>query len=199
MKKKIIGFYCIALLFLLQPFHVSAGPALETVQAQINKALDVLRDPSIAGESSEISKEEKILLIINGVFDYVELSKMALGRDWKKMGAAQCKEFTELFGELLRNVYMDRILAYTDEEIIFTKENELSEKKVEVQSEIVTKSKTIPVNYRLVHKNNEWKVYEVVIEGISLIRNYRSQFRDILRKKSPQELIEILRDKVEQA
>ena len=87
-------------------------------------------------------------------------------------------------------------LSVSDKEICPTYDECLSEKKVEVQSDIVTRSKSIPIYYRMVVKNGEWKVYDVVIEGISLIKNYRSQFREILQKKSPEDLLEILRKKV---
>ena len=114
------------------------------------------------------------------------------------MKRAQRNEFTSLFSELLRNVYMGRILSYTDEKVVFLKERVLSETKTEVTSEIITSAKTIPINYRMIRKDNEWKVYEVIIEGVSLVKNYRSQFRNILKKQSPEDLIEILKKKVNQ-
>jgi phospholipid transport system substrate-binding protein len=194
MRKLFVGFIIIALLSF--PVHVSAGPAFETAQRQINRILDVLRDPDLKAESAKKLKEEKVLSLINEVFDYTELSKRTLGRNWKKLNPDQRKEFTDLFSKLLGNVYLDRILSYSDEKVVFTKETVLSEKKVEIQSEIITSSQKIPMYYRMFVTNGEWKVYDVVIEGISLIKNYRSQFKEILQKKSPDELLEILREKV---
>ncbi len=195
MNTKLIGLSFLFLFTLIHPFNGNAAPPLETVQTQINNALETLRNPTL--ENNE-TKEKKIRQIINNIFDYTELSKRTLGKGWKRMEPTQRNEFTFLFSELLRNVYMDRILSYTDEKVVFLKERVLSETKTEVSSEIITASKTIPINYRMIRKDNELKVYEVIIEGVSLVKNYRSQFRDILKKKSPEDLIEILKKKVNQ-
>jgi phospholipid transport system substrate-binding protein len=198
MKKFITGLNAVIILLLFTvPVH--AGPALETVQTQVNKILDVLRDPALKAESARKTKEEKIFSIINEVFDYTELSKRTLGRNWKKLNNDQREEFKDLFSSLLGSVYIDRIIDYSDEKVVFNKETALSEKKAEVQSEIVTSSKTIPIFYRMILKNGQWKVYDVLIEGISLVKNYRSQFKEILKKQPPEDLLEILRKKVGQA
>ncbi len=194
--KKMIGLYCIVFVLLICSLGVQAGPALDIVQAKINKAVSVLRNPEPASDKNKIIKKDKIAPIINAIFDYAELSKMVLGRNWKRLSSSQQAEFIGLFKKLLMNVYLDRILAYTDEKIRFTKENFLSDDKVEIQSEIITQTKTIPVYYRMIIKNKKWKIYEVIIEGVSLVHNYRSQFRNVLRKKTPQELIEMLKRKV---
>ena len=87
-------------------------------------------------------------------------------------------------------------MPYTNEKVVFGKETKLSENTVEVQSEIVTQSKSIPFNYRMISRNKgEWKVYDVVVEGISLVMNYRSQFREILASKPPEDLLKMLREK----
>jgi phospholipid transport system substrate-binding protein len=102
-----------------------------------------------------------------------------------------------LFSELLENTYADRILAYTDEKINFGDEVALKKNRVEVKSTIFTKdNKSVPLNYRMIRKNETWRVYDVVIEGISLVQNYRSQFREILATNSPQDLIDTLKEKV---
>ena len=91
---------------------------------------------------------------------------------------------------------MSRILKYSDEKVIYSEEKMFSEDKAEVDTNIVTASKEIPINYRLILVNGEWRVYDVVIEGISLVANYRSQFRQILSDKSPQALLDMLKKKV---
>jgi phospholipid transport system substrate-binding protein len=93
-------------------------------------------------------------------------------------------------------VYADRLLAYSDEKVIFDKESELRKGQFEVQSYIATSDgKKIPLYYRMVEKQGKWRVYDVVIEGVSMVKNYRSQFREILSKKQPEDLLETLRDK----
>ena len=191
-----IARYIILIIFLTLPLQAYAGKPLNAVQAQVEKILDILRDPGLKSESAAEAKKDRIWEIIGTVFDYDELSRRALGRNWKKLDASQQKEFTDLFSRLLGNIYLGRIIAYTDEKVVFDKEKMLAEDKAEVQSRIVTASKEIPLNYRLILKGGEWRVYDVAVEGISLVRNYRTQFRDIFKKKSPEDLLEMLRKKV---
>jgi phospholipid transport system substrate-binding protein len=173
-----------------------AAPPLETIQTQVNRVLEVLRDPALKAESARETKEKKVWVIIDGVFDYTELSKRTLAQHWKRFSADQQEEFIRLFGKLLGTVYMDRIMAYKDEKVVFGKVSQLSDKTAEVQSDVVRSSKSIPIHYRMILENGEWKVYDVVIEGVSMVQNYRSQFREILTNKSPEDLLKILREKV---
>lgn len=179
------------------PLAANAGTAKAVVETEIGKILEHLKDPTF----KELPKDEqvdKIRAIINTVFNYTELSRRTLGRDWKKFSPDQQKEFEQLFGRLLEGTYADRVLAYTSQKIEFGKEIELGKNKAEVESAIITEdNKTIPMHYRLVLKNDKWQVYDVVIEGISLVQNYRSQFRDILSKNKPDVLLDKLRNKVQ--
>jgi len=197
MKKP--GMYLALLLvlsLLVLPLATFAATAKATVETEVGKILEQLKDPAF----KQLAKEEqieKIRSIINKVFNYTELSRRTLGREWKKFSPEQQQEFEQLFGKLLERSYADRVLAYTSEKIEFGKETELRKDKVEVESAIITTdNKSIPVHYRMVLKNDQWQVYDVVIEGISLVQNYRSQFREILAKKSPEDLLATLREKV---
>ncbi len=172
----------------------SAATPLETIQAQVDRALAVLRDPALKAESAKAEKEKRIWAILDSVFDYTELSKRTLAQNWKRFSPDQQKEFTSLFGKLLGTVYMDRIIAYKDEKVVFGKATNLSDKTAEVQSEVKA-AKPIPINYRMILESGEWKVYDVVIEGVSLVQNYRTQFREILTNKSPEDLLKTLREK----
>jgi len=179
----------------LRPVPVFAASALETIQTQVIQALEVLRDPALKADSARATKEKKIWSILDRVFDYTELSRRTLGQHWKQFTPDQQEEFTRLFGKLLGGVYMDRIVAYKDEKVVFGKVINLSDKTAEVQSEVVRPSKSIPIHYRMILRNEEWKVYDVEIEGVSLVQNYRSQFREILTNKPPEALLKMLREK----
>jgi phospholipid transport system substrate-binding protein len=179
----------------LSPVSASAATPLETIQTQVDRALEVLRDPTLKAESAKAAKEKKIWAILDSVFDYTELSKRTLAQNWKKLSPEQQKEFISLFGKLLGGVYMDRIIAYKDEKVVFGRVTPLSDKTAEVQSEVIRSSKPIPIHYRMILENGEWKVYDVVIEGVSLVQNYRTQFREILTNKSPENLLKTLREK----
>ena len=110
---------------------------------------------------------------------------------------AQHKEFVEVLRELIQGVYAVLLLAYSVKNIIFDKDSMLKKGRAEVQSYLQTSDGTkIPLFYRLTDKSGSWKVYDVIIEGVSMVKNYRTQFRQILAKESPDKLLEILRDKV---
>jgi phospholipid transport system substrate-binding protein len=194
MKKNLSGLLLIFLL-IIPPLAYSATSS-ETLKEHINKVLEILRNPDLKGESGKKVKQEKIRSISAEVFDFTELSKRSLGQNWNKLNASQQEEFTKLFKSLLEAVYADKITSYTDERIIFKEEITLSEKTVEVPTVIVTKTSEIPINYRLLQEKGRWKVYDVVIEGVSLVNNYRTQFREILANKTPEALLDILRKKV---
>ena len=116
--------------------------------------------------------------------------------NWKKLDNSQQGEFIELYRQLLQGVYLRQLLTYTDEKIVFVRETMLTDTKAEVASTLISSSKQIPINYRLVFRNGEWRVYDLVIEGVSLVSNYRNQFNDLLNKQSPADMLMTLRKKV---
>jgi phospholipid transport system substrate-binding protein len=195
MKKHFLIFAFI--LCLIFPLSAGAGGALETVKSNADKVLDVLRDPSLKSESARKTKKNKIRTIAQKMFDFTELSKRTLAQNWGKFSPQQQNEFIDLYTSLLEDAYADKILAYSDEKIIFTNEVALSEKTVEVRSIVLRKTVEIPIYYRVMLKDDGWRVYDVVIEGVSLINNYRTQFREILVNKPPASLLETIRKKVE--
>ena len=195
MSRQFTGVILIIAMVLMVPLHGFAATPMEAVKTGVDKVLATLTDPAFKAKS----KDQQLVQLtdaINTIFDFEELSKRTLGREWKKMTDAQQKEFVQLFRELLQGVYADRLLAYSDQKVIFDKENMLKKGQAEVQSYLQTADgKKIPLFYRLTDKSGSWKVYDVIIEGVSMVKNYRTQFREILAKDSPEKLLEILRDK----
>ena len=153
MKRKLIGLSIILLaVLLILPLQVHADGAKATIEGQIGKMLAKMKEPAFK-ELSRDAKLAEIRKIINDVFDYKELSRRTLGREWKKFKPEQQTEFVDLFSKLLENVYADRILAYTHEKIEFGKETELKKGRVEVESYIVTLDNTkVPLFYRMSNK-----------------------------------------------
>jgi phospholipid transport system substrate-binding protein len=196
MKKQLIGFLII--LWLMLPLYVYSGVPLETVKGYIARVLDVLQDPALKGDAGKKVKKEKIKLISEKMFDFTELSRRSLGQNWNRLSPDQQKEFIILYKSLLEEAYADKITSYKDERVIFKKEITLSEKTFAVETIIVTKTSEVPINYRVIEKDGQWKVYDVVIEGVSLVSNYRTQFKEILANKTPDALLETLRKKVAQ-
>jgi phospholipid transport system substrate-binding protein len=200
MKSKRVGLKIIILLvaLLILPLQVLAAGAKDTVAGQIDKMLAKMQTPEFKGLERG-AKLTEISTIINEVFDWQELSRRTLGREWKKFTPDQQKEFVTLFEKLLEGIYADRILAYTQEKIEFGKETELKKGRVEVESYIITTdNKKVPLFYRMTNKSGQWRVYDVVIEGVSMVKNYRGQFRQILSKKKPEDLLQTLREKVKE-
>lgn len=194
MKNYLAGFVILMVIFSSLPAYADAP--LATVQANVNNVLEVLRDPSLKADSAKEIKKKRLRTVFDAMFDEVELSKRTLARNWNKLNEAQRKEFVHLFKQVLEKAYIDKILSYTDEKIAFVKETPLTENQVEVQTLIITSSKKIPISYRVISRGGTWKVYDVVIENVSLVQNYRTQFNNILGKSSPEGLLETLRKKV---
>jgi len=194
-KRQLIGMMVIVSLFV--PVFAFAGAALETVKGHADRVMEVLRDPALKPESAKKIKKDRIRAVSVKMFDFAELSKRTLARNWERFNPDQQKEFIELYRSLLEDAYADKILSYTDEKIVFGKEVPLTEKTVEVRSTVLRKTGEIPIYYRVILKDGVWRVYDVVIEGVSLIGNYRAQFRKILSNKPPESLLETLRKKVD--
>ena len=195
MDRRITGVILIFAVLLLIPLQGFAATPKETVETGVNNIIGTLSDPAFKAKAKD-AQIAQLGEAIEAVFDFEELSRRTLGREWKKMNPEQQKEFVQLFKELLQGVYADRLLAYSDQKIIFDKETMLKKGRAEVQSFLQTSDgKKIPLFYRLSDKSGSWKVYDVIIEGVSMVKNYRTQFREILAKDSPEKLLQILRDK----
>jgi phospholipid transport system substrate-binding protein len=196
MKRQLTGLFAFCIIFILYLPVYAADEPLDMAESSVNKVLDALRDPKLKSSSAKEIKKQKLLIIYKTMFNEEEFSRRTLGRNWSKFTPDQQKEFIKLFEQVLEKNYIDKILSYTNEKIEFYKENMLSENQAEVQSRAITSSKEIPIFYRMIKKNNVWKVYDVIVENVSLVQNYRTQFVDILAKNTPEQLLEILRNKV---
>ena len=184
------------ILMLLSALPVHAGAPRNTVEENVNKVLSILRDPKLKGEGAKETKKAKLRIVYDVMFDDVELSRRTLARNWNKFSPAERKEFVQLFKQVLEKAYIDKILSYTNEKIVFDREIPRGENQAEVFSRIYHSGKEIPISYRVIMKNNTWKVYDVVVENVSLVQNYRTQFNGILAKSTPEELLVTLRKKV---
>jgi len=189
----------VLLLLSFGPSVLAAEPA-DVLKAPMDEALALLRDPQYKVDDPEKKavQREKFWSLVAPVFDFDELSKRTLARNWKKLNDAQQAEFSQVFSELLGNIYVDRIQGgYSDETIEFSDQILHDSRPLAVvKTFIVSARNRIPVDYSLIQKEDSWRVYDVKVEGVSLVKNYRSQFKEILSKESPAELIERLKQKV---
>jgi phospholipid transport system substrate-binding protein len=179
---------------------VYAATALETIKAPIDQIVTILKDPQYRDDAKKDEQEAKLWPIIHQIFDFTEVSKRALARNWRKFTPEQRKAFTNAFTDLLGNSYLDKMQGgeYKNVSVVFFDEKKLSEVKSQVRSKIISRDQELPVSYNLKLKKTGWRIYDVKVEGVSLIKNYRLQFNRNLKTNSPDELIWQIEKKVAQ-
>lgn len=189
---------CLCLLATV-PARADPGTARAAAEAGAQTILDLLNDPAFKNPDTHDAQRQKIENAILDLFDFEEFSTRTVGPQWRQFTPEQKKDFQAAFTDLLRNTYIDTLDAYDGEQIQFT--GELSSNngtRVEIQMDFLARGKSYPAAFRMLVKNDRWVVYDIIIEGISMIKNYRDQFRDILGKVSPDELIRRVRAKAQE-
>jgi phospholipid transport system substrate-binding protein len=175
---------------------VQATPAMDALQGNVNRVLEVLRDPKLKTEAARETKRERLRKLAENMFDEIELARRVLARNWNDFSVPQRQEFVQLFRQILEGAYMDRILDYSDERIVFEREVPLRENQVEIRTRVIMPSKDVPILYRMINKEGTWRIYDVIVENVSLVQNYRTQFNEILARNPPEHLLDTLRKKV---
>jgi phospholipid transport system substrate-binding protein len=174
-----------------------AGEPLEAVRSVIDKAVQILKDPRLRAKDKKTERIDRLREVLTPIFDYEEMSKRALGAHWRRRTPAEQEEFVVLFRDFLERAYSDKIDLYGGEKVLFGRET-IDADFAQVETTIISpKGEEIAVVYKLRRGNDNWKVYDAVVENISLINNYRSQFDRVISSASYQELIKRLREKVD--
>jgi len=177
--------------------NASANDAMAEVKATVDQVLQILKNPEY--KSARSQRRQKLRSVIGGHFDFADMSRSALGVHWKSLSEEQRHEFVRLFTSLMEAAYMSRIEGYSGQEVDFLKERADSPGYCEVYTNIVQNgAQPISVNYRLKQTDSGWKVYDVLIDGISLVANYRNQFNRIINSKGYDGLVEQIKTKVNQ-
>ena len=188
-------------IFMLMTANVSVAEAMdpmETVQGPVDAVIGILNDPQYKVKGTKAVQRDVIWETVKGMFDFTEISRRTVARNWSMFSDTEKKDFTEVFARFLGNTYIDKIQGeYHNEKIVYHEQDFYSDTYAEVRTAIMRETVEIPVNYRM-FKNGagEWKVYDITVEGVSLVKNYRSQFANILQKDKPARLIELLNDKL---
>ncbi|MFZ7125934.1 MAG: MlaC/ttg2D family ABC transporter substrate-binding protein [Desulfobacterales bacterium] len=189
----------IALLVLMTAAGAAlAEEPLETIKGPLEESLSLLKDPAYQDPSRKQEQRDLMWKLIESVFDFEEVSRRALARNWNQFDDGQKSEFVSLFTRLLGNTYLNQVQeAYKDETVAYDSQ-EIHESKplARVQTRILSQKGDIPVDYSLKKVDGRWRIYDVKVEGVSLVKNYRTQFEEILMKESPGQLIERLKAKV---
>jgi phospholipid transport system substrate-binding protein len=174
----------------------SAGQATEAMRGTIDEVLRVLADKDLKQPAKANERRQLLEKVVGERFDYEEMSRRSLGASWGNLSDKEKQEFVALFQTLLVNTYADKIESYTGDGVQFL--NERNEKEyAEVRTKVLTGKTEIPLDYRLLNKGSGWRVYDVVVDGVSLVNNYRGQFSKILRNGSYADLVDQLRKKSE--
>jgi len=173
---------------------VQAGGATEAMKSTIDEVLRILQDKDLKQPAKADERRQQLEKVVGDRFDYTEMSRRALGAPWTNLSDKEKDEFVGLFKTLLVNSYADKIETYSGEGVQYV--NERTEKDyAEVRTKVLTGKTDIPLDYRLLNKSSNWRVYDVVIDGVSLVNNYRGQFTKILRSGSYADLVDQLRKK----
>jgi len=190
----------IAALMLLLP--VGRAPAAvsptESVKRTIDEVLRILDDREMQRPARLMERRKLLERVIAGRFDYREMARRSLPKQWKALTGAEQKEFVDLFQSFLSASYADKIEGYSGEKVQYLSER-LEGDYAEVRTKLVSEKTEIPIDYRLMGRAGEWFVYDVVADGISLVKNYRSQFDKIIRESGYPDLVEELRKKSKEA
>lgn len=175
----------------------SQGAPTEAMRTTVSQALGVLQDQELKKPERTDERVTRLKKIADLRFDYGEMAKWSLGGQWNKLAERERQEFVDLFTEFLTATYVEKMHSYSGEEVTFLNER-LEGNHAEVKSIMVGKKTEIPMDYRLMKKGDDWKAYDVLIDGISLVQNFRGQFAAILRSSSYEHLVQILREKIAQ-
>lgn len=201
-KSVTVSIICLSLLLAGRCTLVHAGEPQEKIRQTINEVMAILRDDSLKTPERSEERRAQIRQVVTKRFGFEEMAKRAMGRHWRTLTPAQRQEFVPLFSDLLENSYISKIESYVgaqDFEILYTKESIDKEGYALVRTEIVNKRDlNFEIEYRLLKNRGNWEAYDIVIEGVSLVNNYRTQFNKIIRQESYEALMKKLQLKSEQ-
>jgi phospholipid transport system substrate-binding protein len=185
----------VAVFWLLAACEAWAGPPTDQIRSAVDQVLKVLSDPELKKPNRTVERRRAIRSVANELFDFGEISRRSLGQYWQARTPAEREEFIRLFADLIERSYISQIENYSGEKIQYVGET-ADGGRVMVKTLIVTKQGTaVPVDYRMLAQGDRWRAYDVTIEGVSLVANYRAQFNTIIQRSGYEGLVERLRSR----
>lgn len=181
------------LIFIVSAMASAAPGPTEQIKTTVDAVLQTLKDHSLNRQE----KRERLLNLIKSQFDFRAMSQAALATNWRKASAEEQKRFTEMFSELLEWTYIGRIEAYTNEKVEYTGEK-IKKRRAVVGTKIVTANTEIPIIYKLINREDKWLVYNVLVENVNLVRNYRDSYRSIVKKEGINGLLIKMEQKIKE-
>jgi phospholipid transport system substrate-binding protein len=172
-----------------------AGEPLDVVKTAAEKAIQILKDPTLQSKDKKKERIDRLKEAVDPIFDYEEMAKRALGAHWRRRTPVEQEEFVKLFRNFLEKVYSEKVDLYEGQKIVFGREA-VDQDFAQVDSTVINdKGEEFSVVYKLRRVQGKWKVYDAVVENISIVNNYRSQFDRVIAKSSYEELKRLLREK----
>lgn len=172
-----------------------AGSPTEQVRATVDKVLTILRSPILKSKEEIEAQRTQLIEVIYPRFDFTEMAKRSLGPHWARRTPEEQREFVGIFAALMGRAYADNIESYASQNVLYTRESE-EQNYAQVDTRVVSDNQPpVTINYKLHSVDNEWKVYDLVIENISIVNNYRSQFDRVLARSSFAELVRTMKEK----
>jgi phospholipid transport system substrate-binding protein len=169
-------------------------PPTDEIKPTLNAIISILLDPAMKGEEKKIERRTKIMAYVNAGFDFREMSQRVIGKEWRELTPEKQDNFQRLFTKLLENAYIGKFESYSGQEIQFLGER-IKDDRAIVTTQIENNGQFIPIDYVMIKKDVKWMVYDINIEGVSLVRNYMEQFKAILRRDKFDGLMKLLEDK----
>lgn len=193
-KRYNLVFVLIVVMLLVAPGAYGQSGPMAQLRPTLNELTSILADESLYGDEHKAERRSKIMASIKGGFDFQEMSKRILGRDWNNITPEERDHFTELMTKLLENVYIGKLEGYSGQTVGYVDER-IKGKRAQVSTFIEDEGYKIPVHYIMSLKEDKWMVYDINIEGVSLVRNYKEQFKSILRTEKFDGLVKVLEEK----
>ena len=185
------------------PVVQNSSSPMQLVQKRVNSIIDVLNDAQLGKPENRTAQRDKIWGIANMMFDFDEISRRTVGNKWTAFSDAEKKQFTDIFARFLYNTYIEKVEGeYSSEKIAADRiswDKELIKgDRALVRTRLLRASAQLPIDYKMQNKDGEWKIYDILVEnGVSIVQNYRVQFKSILEKETPAQLIVKLQKKLD--
>jgi len=185
----------VGIIYLSLAVTVTAGVPGDEMRATVENVLAIIQDSNLKGPEKQKERRSKLRSVINPKFDFAEMAKRSLGSHWQRRSPAEQKQFVDLFTELVEVAYLDAIESYNGEKVVIVKDTQ-DKNFADVTSKVMTKKgEEFAVDYKLQQADGGWKVYDVVLENVSVVNNYRSQFNRVIAKSSYEDLLSKMKDK----
>ena len=187
------------LLMAASPSLAYGDEPIEALKKGVREGLLVLQGPKFSDQELKEAQQQKLRLILEQLFDFHEFSRRVLASNWRRFTPSQRETFVEVFTEFLGKFYMGKLQEkYKDERLIYESQEFKSPTRALVHIKVIWKGQKIPVDLLMVKRKGLWKVYDIQFLGISAVRNYRAQFKSLLTKETPDGVIELMKQKIEQ-